>query len=317
MSMKNSIVPAVRAIAVLFVAHILQSAVGTAYAEDADQSRTNTALKGRLTFDFVNWIRHETEAIVDVTLPETEFRRSASGKFGWRHPEGDLIRTEGCGRYVNRLVLERAKGGSEIVSACSSEIKTISAGKARFEFARLSPDKQRIAAELKFYVNSRTHYSVLVLEKGKIIAHFDGFVSPTWLPDGRLILSGNGLYVTSVDGTPSRIDDGWLGAGVYNPDVSPDGEIVAFEYNERIWVMDVEGNERKELVWGPMQYRFPAWSPDGNYLAFLAVAGNAHSEVDRALHILNVRNGKFERIDISAFGGPLNHVPFGPLSWTR
>jgi Tol biopolymer transport system component len=123
--------------------------------------------------------------------------------------------------------------------------------------------------------------------------------------------------VTSVEGTPKRIDDGWLGVGVVNPDVSPDGEIIVFEFNERLWAMDIQGREHKELVSGPMRYRFPAWSPDGDYVAFLAMAGNAHSEVDRALHFINMRNGKFERVDLSAFGGPLNHVPFGPLSWTR
>ena len=150
-----------------------------------------------------------------------------------------------------------------------------------------------------------------------MIAHFDGHGSPAWLPDGRLIITGDGLYVTTVEGTPKRIDDGWLGLGVNNPDVSPDGKILVFEYNERLWKMDVEGKEHKEIVSGPMKYRFPAWSPDGNYVAFLAIAGSAHSEVDRAIHVLDIRKGELERIDISAFGGPLDHVPFGPFSWTR
>lgn len=299
------------AVALTFVSFSSASGEGTGGLPDSD------ALSGRLTFDFVNWIRHETEAIVDISLPKTEFRRSASGRYGWRHPDGDLVRTQGCGSYVNRLIVDRVNGESEIVSPCSSEIPTISAGKPQFEFARLSPDGKRVAAELKFYVNGGWYYAVLILEAGEIIANFLGYAAPAWLPDGRLVLAGDGLHVTSVAGKPERIDDGWLGVGVNNPDVSPDGKLLVFEYSERIWVMDVEGTEHKELVAGPMQYRFPAWSPDGTRIAFLATAGSAHSEVDRALHILDVRNGELERIDISAFGGPLNHVPFGPLSWTE
>ena len=283
---------------------------------DTDEPAGTAQLQGRLTFDFVNWIRHETEAIVDISLPGVEFRRSASGRFGWRHPNGDLIRTLGCGSYVNRLVVERAGGGSEILSPCSSEIRTASAGKPLFGFARLSPDGKRIAAELKYYVSPGWRYSVVVLESGEIVASFDGFVSPAWLPDGRLIFAGDGLYVSPVDGTPARIDDGWLGVGVVNPDVSPDGRTVVFEYNERLWTMNIDGKERRELVAGPMQYRFPAWSPDGQRIAFIAIAGSAHSEVERAIHILDVKSGEFERVDTREFGGPLSHVPFGPLSWT-
>ena len=302
-----------RCAALAALAFVLTNAVaGAQQTDETDRSD----LSGRLTFDFVNWITHDTEAIVDVALPNVDFRRSASGKYGWRHPGGDLLRLEGCGNYVNRLVIDRATGHSDVISPCSSEIKTISAGKPQFEFSRLSPDKQLVAAELKYYARSSWQYSVVVLKDGEIIASFDNHASPTWLPDGRLVLSGDGLYVTEIHGTPKRIDDGWLGIGVNNPDLSPDGKILVFEWNERLWVMDIEGTEHKELIAGPNQYRFPVWSPDGNYVAYLAVAGASHSQVDRGIHLIDVREGKLDRIDLSAYGGKLNHVPFGPLSWT-
>ena len=245
-----------------------------------------------------------------------DFRRSASGKYGWRHPDGDLVRLEGCGRFVNRLVIDRANGRSDVISPCSSEIEAVNAGKPMFEFSQLSPTKEHVAAELKYYADSGWRYSVVVLKEGAIIAVFNNYASPTWLPDGRIVLTGDGLYVTDIDGTPSRIDDGWLGVGVNNPNVSPNGEILVFEWNERLWVMDIAGTEHKELVAGPNQYRFPVWSPDGHYVAYLAVAGAGHSQVDRAIHLIDVREGKLSRIDLSAYGGALNHVPFGPLSWT-
>lgn len=302
--------------ALLCAAALLAAGLLRIEGASAQADAETSDLAGTLTFDFVNWIRHETEAIVDLTLPEGGFRRSASGKHGWRHPDGDLLRLEGCGNYVNRLVIDRADGRSEIVSPCSSEIRTVG-GKPQFEFSRLSPDKKRIAAELKFYYNSAWQYTVVVLEEGAIVAYFEGHAAPAWLPDGRLLITGNGLYVTSVEGSPERLDDGWLGFGVNNPDVSPDGKIIVFEWNERLWIMDTEGREHKELVSGPNQYRFPTWSPDGNYVAFLATGGSTHSEVDRAVHFIDIRKGEFERIDVSRFGGTLNHVPFGPISWTR
>lgn len=287
-----------------------------AVAQETPAESLSEDLSGRITFDFVNWIRHETEAIVDVTLPNGEFRRSASGRFGWRHANGDLVRLLGCGNYVNRLVIDRASGESEIVSPCSSEIQTPGGGRPQFEFSRISPNKKYIAAELKYYFNSQWRYSVVIIEGGKIIASYDGHAAPEWLPDGRLIITGNGLYVTEVGGTPTRLDDGWLGVGVNNPAVSPNGEIIVFEWNERLWIMDSDGKEHKELVSGPDQYRFPVWSPDGNYVAFIATGGASHSEVDRALHLIDIRVGEFQRIDLRPFAGPLNHVPYGPLSWT-
>lgn len=291
--------------------------ISKANAQGAVQANADSDLSGRITFDLVNWIRHETEAIVDVALPDGDLRRTASGKYGWRHPSGDLVYLEGCGAYINRIVIERAAGGRDIVSPCSSEIPAVGSGKPKFEFARLSPDKRYVAAEAKIYVSPSYRYGVAVFEAGKLVATFDGHSSPTWMPDGRLLMSGDGLYVTEVNGKPERLDDGWLGYGVVNPDVSPDGQIVVFEWKEQLWIMDSDGKEYKELVSGPAQYRFPAWSPNGFFVAFLAVTGSSHSEVDRALHFIDIRKGELHRVDLSRFGGKLNHVPFGPLSWTE
>jgi len=288
-----------------------------ALGQETDQSLVDTDIKGRLTFDFVNWISDNTEAIVNVQLPGVDFRRVASGKYGWRHADGHLIYNEGCGVRINRLVVEWADGGREVVSPCSSEIPAAGYIDPRFEFARLSPDKRYVAAEVKVYVEDSWRYGVVVFEKGQQIAVYDGYSSPSWMPDGRLVLSGDGLYVMDVGDDPERLDDGWLGYGVINADVSPNGEIIVFEWKQQLWIMDTEGKEYKELVTGPASYRFPSWSPDGNYVAFLATTGSRYSEVDRAIHFIDIREGELHRIDLRRFGGNLNHVPFGPISWTE
>ena len=286
-------------------------------ATPGSPDRSAPDLQGRVTFDFVNWITDQTVVIADVSVADGEFRRAATGQYGWRHPDGTLVFTQGCGTRVNRLVVAEGHSAATVVSPCSSEIETVSAGNPRFEFARLSPDKQRVAAELRYYYGDGWRYATVVVEGGEVVTHFDGFVAPAWTPDGRLLLAGDGIWITDVPGTPTRVDDGWLGVGVNNMDLNPDGDILVFEWSQRLWVMDIDGTEYKELVSGPKMYRFPAWSPDGHYVAFLSMTGFSNSEVDRAIRIIDTRVGEFHSIDLSPYQGNLGHRPFGPLSWTR
>ena len=174
-------------------------------------------------------------------------------------------------------------------------------------------------AEMRYYLidADRYAYSTVVLENSEIVAVFDGFFAPEWLPDGRLLLAGEGIFVTRVDGTPTRLDDGTLSASVNNLDLHPDGEMIVFEWNQQLWLMSIDGTEFKELVSGPAWYRFPAWSPDGHHVAFLSATGTATSEITQAVHVLDIRDGSIQSIDLSPFGGNLDHRPGGPLSWTR
>jgi len=281
----------------------------------------NPALSGTLTLSQVNWITDETVAIVDVPLPDAELRRVANGAYPWRHEDGDLVFVQGCGSRANRLVIGDARGGARVVSPCSSELENGTARSTRFEFSRLSPDKRRIAAEVRYVADvgdgMKYYYATVVVEDSTIIATWDGYAAPEWLPDGRLLLAAEGMYVTEISGSPQRLDDGSLTVGVNNMDLSPDGELIAFEWNQRLWVMGVDGGEYKEMMTGPHQYRFPAWSPDGNYIAFLAVTGESYSEILSSVFFLNIRNGEVQTTDLSRFGGNLNHKPFGPLSWRR
>jgi len=48
----------------------------------------------------------------------------------------------------------------------------------------------------------------------------------------------------------------------------------------------------------------------------MSATGANHSEVNRVLSVIDIRTGEFQHFDVSAYGGTLNHVPFGPLSWT-
>jgi hypothetical protein len=110
--------------------------------------------------------------------------------------------------------------------------------------------------------------------------------TPDWSPDGtQIVIAGNnGLMVQSVDG-----QDSWqLTTDPYDttPAWSPDGTKVAFVRRQHdhweIYVVDVNTGQQTRLTTTPAltdgsspvdsvaaSSVSPAWSPDGNYIAFL------------------------------------------------
>ncbi len=146
-----------------------------------------------------------------------------------------------------------------------------------------------------------------------------GIDAPSWAADGtRLAVAsypedGPGqLFV--VDVRTSRITQlTALSATVYDPCFSPDGQSIAFatldESGSRIWLAAADGGQAVPAAEGE-RCRNPVWSPDGNWLAFIAGTRNDHYGV---YAVRTDRDGT-QRQPI-ALSGSLQVAAGGGLSW--
>ena len=64
-------------------------------------------------------------------------------------------------------------------------------------------------------------------------------------------------------------------AQAYAPDWSPDGKQIAFAGDSDIYVMNADGTDQTRITSNPAQDSYPAFSPNGKYIASSSDRGNA------------------------------------------
>jgi len=116
---------------------------------------------------------------------------------------------------------------------------------------------------------------------------------PAWSPDGSKIVFARyveakdkwELDLVNSDGTHlHRLTTaaGRDGEGDLAPAWSPDGKTIAFEGDDDIRLINVDGTKNQLLVSNGGE---PAWSPDGTKIAFIRPAGRAFASTLRILDI--------------------------------
>ena len=135
-------------------------------------------------------------------------------------------------------------------------------------------------------------------------------VDPLWSPDGRRIAfdSGSQIWLMNPNGSGKRslTPAGWYSAE--SQDWSPDGRKIAFMGRPStpppgIFVMNADGSERRRLA---QDGRNPAWSPDGQMIAF-----NREDATGPELYVMNADgSGKRRLLRSDRMPGPGAGLPW-------
>jgi serine/threonine-protein kinase len=161
---------------------------------------------------------------------------------------------------------------------------------------RFSPDGKRLAFSMAGSQGNDIWVKDLVQGVPTKVSFLAGLNTwPVWTPDGKNIVfrstnpSAPGLYWIRSDGSgePQRLTDGKVSAYPYS--FSPDGKRLAFHQAGDIFTAPVESDPARgaagvrlgkpELFLGtPFQEAYPAFSPDGHWLAYASNESGA-SEV--------------------------------------
>jgi Tol biopolymer transport system component len=94
----------------------------------------------------------------------------------------------------------------------------------------------------------------------------DYFFRLFWLVLPALLLAGCSTTPSS-DEHIIRLPDHYFHTFATEPDWSPDGNLIAYQYGARggIWLLDLKADSIRFVTEG----RHPAWSPDGTYLVYV------------------------------------------------
>lgn len=275
-------------------------------------------LTGIIRLDQYDWFSTDTYlGVIQIDLATRALKRLSEGRYPWRHQSGNVIYAQAYGNLVHRIVLVISSGLPVQITPCSSEMPNEGASDTDFEFAKLSLDQSKVAVEAKACIDREFRYQPLVFDtEQNLLASFDSLIAPEWLPNGRLLLVGEGIYITDANlENLTCLDDDRLAGLVNDIEVGPSGTRLVSEFNQQIWHMNLDGSDLKELIYGNARLSHPTWSPDGSTIAYLAVPEQDYYYP--GLFFTKIETGESYATDLSLplAGTDASNTVNGPLSW--
>jgi TolB protein len=110
---------------------------------------------------------------------------------------------------------------------------------------------------------------------------------PVWSPgQNRIAFSRErGLFIVRSAGGPVRSLTRGIGGEAANAAWSPDGKLIAYDYRSpgsgarEIWIVGVDGSQRRQVTRLRGVSTLPCWSPDGRRIAFQSDIQGGHVEI--------------------------------------
>lgn len=274
---------------------------------------------GVITLDDYDWFGITSYlGVSDITLSPLSKKRLFDGSNPRRHVSGTVVFRQPCGASVHRIVMADQTLNPTVITPCSNELPNPGASPTNFGFSALSPDASKVAVEALYFLDGSFQAAIAIYNVADqaLLARWDGAASPMWLRDGRLLMASNeGFFVldNNLD-NPTKLPTGLTGS-VNNPALHPTDDVIAFEFNQQIWLVNTDGSDAREAIFGGSRLRYPAWSPDGSALAYLAVSNSDHYH--KAIYFTDLSNNISYTLELDPIQDPINvsNVVNGPLSW--
>jgi dipeptidyl aminopeptidase/acylaminoacyl peptidase len=259
------------------------------------QNGANGAFSGKLFYEYTGYTTLDLATgakrpYLPLTTDRFSFSISSDGQKAYVAEQltfGDIDRGEGTHRYI----VVSTHNGQQIDTFPGSP------GSLSGMAMNLSPDGQRIATGLLRNGWNGDAHLVVENRHGEVLFDFTeaGYTGAFgWLPDGRMVATDADGWLTLIDRNfnPVRRIRQFSGPGrPGRMQASPDGQRLVFNWNQRIYVMNIDGSNLHQVATSDLWESDVAWSPDSRWLVL------AHGE--STCPQLTIVNADESMVDVS------------------